>query len=77
MIGPKDSNNDICVYMSARELSKNEIRSINGAIMKIVFTIKFRLISNNSKYINSDRGNNIERKGKIARENAGESQRRE
>jgi glycosyltransferase involved in cell wall biosynthesis len=53
MISNKNGDDDIRIYMSKGKFSENEIRSANGIIMKNIFTIKFRVISNNS--IDNDR----------------------
>jgi hypothetical protein len=71
MNGNKDSNSDICVYMSKSEFSEDEIRSINGAIMKKLFTIEHRMVDSDSIDTNGRRSIVIrqgERKGGKTRE---------
>lgn len=55
MNGDKDINSDIRIHMGKSKFSKNEVRSINGVIMKKLFTIKYRVINNNSINIVRDR----------------------
>lgn len=63
MNGNKDSNSDICVYMGKSKFPKNEIRSINGVIMKKLFTIKHSMIDSNSISTNGGGGIVIRQKG--------------
>jgi len=46
--------------MSKGKFPENEVRSINGIIMKKLFTIKYSMINNNSIHIIRDRGDTIE-----------------
>lgn len=59
MISSEDINSNICIYLSSSKFPKNEIRSTDGIIMKKLFTIKFRVINNNSIDISGGRGNNL------------------
>lgn len=64
MTSNKNRINDIRIYLSARKLPKNEIRPTNGLIMKIIFTIKFRMTSANSQHITRSRSNKLRGVGK-------------
>lgn len=59
MIGDKNDINNLRVLMGESEFPKNEIRPINGIIMKKLLTIKFRVISSNSINTSGSRGDNL------------------